>query len=157
MVITKWLVTQLLTALRKDTVRPYVWGYYVAILAWGIYATFLARPSTVVEPVMGLWVYTAWVWMCMVAPTSVMIGMALRTGTGQFVGLWMQVLGNLAVGLILFAYEYSVIVGTAWGTGAFVIFIVPPYILGCVLLTAQASVKLYDVWQLAAELESGDG
>lgn len=147
-------------ALKKDTVRLYVWPYYIATLAWGIYGTFFAAPNTVVGPVMGQTVYNAWVWTCIWAPSFVMLGMVLPKLAGccmsrskaRWLGECMQLGGNLGVGFVLAALEYTLIVGITWGTGSPLMFFTVPYVLGCIFLALRNALELVDAeWERPEE------
>jgi hypothetical protein len=59
----------------------------------------------------------------------------------------------MCAGLLLFAFEFSAIVGTPWARGSFIIFILVPYILGCISLTLTAARKLWQIEKLQRRLE----
>lgn len=139
----------LLKAVRSDKVRPFVWVYYTPLLLWGVYGTFFAGPATYVAPVMGRLVYDVWIWLCMLATTTVMVGMTVedrakgdkhRMRTGEV----LQGGGHACMFWVLLAYEMSAIAATRWGQGTFSIFAVAPYVVGCLLLTVQGVVKVLD-------------
>jgi hypothetical protein len=146
--------------LDSETVRLFVWPYYVALLIWGVYGTFFAAPSVLVEPVMGHLAYNLWIWMNIGGTSFVLIGLILRHGgkpiaemnTPQlftdYLGLWMQFGGHVCMGLVLFTYEYAGIVGAYWGQAAFTLFIIPPYVGGCMLLSLQTARKLWHAEKL---------
>lgn len=144
----------------SESVRAFVVPYYLAFLTWGIYGSFFAAPITIVEPVMGHWVYDLWIWSCIAGPAAVMLGLAMGPVAGRlgrredaaYAGLWTQALGNAGVGLVLLAFEFSGIVGAYWGQAAFSLFIIPPYILGCFTLTLQALRKLWRIEVVQREL-----
>jgi hypothetical protein len=46
--------------------------------------------------------------------------------------------------LVLLAYVLSALNVTAWGQDAYSIFVISPYLVGCLLLTGQAVVKIAD-------------
>lgn len=143
--------------LKSDSVRLYVWPYWIAICLWGVYGTFFAVPNTVIEPVMGHWVYNIWIWACIIAPASAMLGMLLvrrlrpsAKGKDRFFGEAMQMGGNVGIGFVLAAFEYSAIVGTPWGRGSMSVFLVVPYILGCTFLALRNALELYEAeWEQA--------
>lgn len=140
--------------LDSENVRLFVWPYYISLLAWGVYATIWAWPINVVEPVMGRTAYLIWVWMFIPGTLFVMIGLVLRHGGkpiaemgpvllfSDYLGLWMQLGGHACMGLLLFAYEVSIVKGGFWGQPLFSFFAIAPYVLGCVFLTAQTGRKL---------------
>jgi hypothetical protein len=144
----------------SESVRAFVWPYYLAFLTWGIYGTFFAAPVTIVYPVMGPLMYNLWIWSCIAGPAAVMLGLMLgpiiglagHREEGVYAGLLMQVFGNAGVALVLFAFEFSGIYGAYWGLAAFSLFIIPPYVLGCVTLTLQAARKVWRIEMLQREL-----
>ena len=131
--------------LKSNSVRLYVWPYYIAITLWGIYGTFYAAPNATVAPVMGPTIYNAWIWLCIAAPLATMIGMlAPGHGKQRYLGEGMQLGGNIGVGFVLTAFEYSALAGTPWGRGSFIVFVIPPYILGCTFLALRNALEIYE-------------
>lgn len=129
-----------------DKVRPFVWLYYLALLAWGVYGTFFAAPATYVLPVMGQQAYDAWVWLQVVATSIVMCGLWVED-TAKSVRLiraaiHLQWGGHACMFWVLLAYEVSAMTATAWGEGTYSIFVISPYVIGCLLLTLQGVVKI---------------
>lgn len=150
----------------SESVKLFVWPYYAAMLAWGIYGTFLAAPIEVVDPVMGHWIYNLWVWLCIAGPVSVMIGLILGSicghlsrrsqrcarEKGEYVGLWMQLGGNVCAGFILSAFEFSVVTAPDPDEFGFVALILAPYILGCGFLALTVARKLWLIERLQQQL-----
>lgn len=132
-----------------DQVRPYVWVYYCALFVWGIYGTFFAGPATYVEPVMGRLIYDVWVWLHIVGTSIVMSGLLMesRAHDGVDDPLWntsirLQTGGHACMFFVLLAYEVSAIAAMHWGQGTYSIFVISPYVGGCLLLTAQGIAKI---------------
>lgn len=139
-------------AIRTDQVRPFVWVYYIALWIWGVYGTFFAAPVTYVEPVMGHRSYDLWIWLNIIGTTIVMAGLHLedRAPHNQQLhdmAVRLQTAGHACMFFVLLAYEVSAISVTEWGyagPGTYGIFVVLPYVAGCLLLTAQGVVKIVD-------------
>lgn len=140
-------------AILTDQVRPFVWVYYVALLVWGIYGTFFAAPATYVQPVMGNIIYDLWVWLHVIGTITVMSGLyiedkAKACDRGQsreklgHTSIQLQTGGHACMFFVLLAYEVSAIYATAWGQGIYSIFVIWPYVVGCLLLTTQGIVKI---------------
>jgi hypothetical protein len=136
-------------AMRTDQVRPFVWVYYVPLLIWGIYGTFFGAPPTYVEPVMGNLVYDLWAWLHIIGTVTVMSGLHLeeKAEPGTELGetaIRLQAFGHSCMFFVLLAYELSALNATAWGQDAYSIFVISPYLVGCLLLAAQGVVKIAD-------------
>jgi hypothetical protein len=136
-------------ALRSDKVRPFIWVYYIPLLAWGIYGTFFAGPATYVYPVMGHVVYDVWIWLCMLGTAVVLCGLTIEDSAHgerhrQRAGLVLQGSGHACMFWVLLSYEMSAVTATHWGQGTFSVFAVAPYVAGCLLLTAQAVMRVLD-------------
>lgn len=139
-------------ALLTDKVRPFVWLYYIALFAWGVYGTFFAAPVTYVLPVMGPLIYAAWVWLQIVATSMVMCGLWIED-TAKSVRLvrWslhLQTTGHTCMFGVLLAYEVSAMYATSWGEGTYSIFVIAPYVFGCLLLAAQSVMKIVTAEQI---------
>lgn len=152
----KKLFTRLLGMVDSESVRLFVWPYYVAFLAFGLYATIVGWPQNVVEPVMGRWTYLAWLWMHIPSTVFVLVGLILRHGgkpvhemTGpllfaDFLGLYMQRGGHIAVFCLLSVYDFAVLRGGSFNSQAlYSFFILIPYTLGCLLLALQVHRKIH--------------
>lgn len=141
--------------LDSETVRLFVWPFYMGLLSWGIYATFWAQPIAFVEDVMGHAFYNLWVWTCIAGTLSVMLGLALRHGgksvlqmtapmlMSDYIGLWMQLGGHTCMGFVLLAFETSAVKGAYFGQSVFSVFVIAPYVLGCFFLALQTARKLW--------------
>lgn len=152
--------------LDSENVRLFVWPYYMSLLMWGLYAAFWAQGISIVEPEMGHTAYVAWVWAHILGTLSVMIGLLLREGGKtlaemttlmlfrDWMGLWLQLGGHVCMGLVLIAYEFSGIRGAYFGQGVYSLFLVPPYIIGCVFLTMQTGRKLWRAEALHRRIEA---
>ena len=134
-----------------DKVRPFVWVYYAALLVWGIYGTFFSAPATFVQPVMGHIVYNLWAWLHIVGTLTVISGLWLeeRTHTDdshdsplERVGVQLQGGGHACMFFVLLGYEVSAMTATDWGDGVYSIFVIWPYVLGCLMLCTQCIARL---------------
>lgn len=151
--------------LDSENVRLFVWPYYSSLLAWGIYASIWAWPLSIVEPVMGPLVYQAWLWLFIPGTLFVMVGLGLRRGDKpisemgtallftDYLGLWMQLGGHTCMGLLLAAYEVSIVRGGYWREPLFSFFAIAPYVLGCMFLALQAGRKLRHGEKLHRQLQ----
>lgn len=141
--------------LDSESVRLFVWPYYLALLAWAVYAAAWAQPIAFVEAVMGHTFWNLWVWIQIPGTLSVMIGLGLRHGGkpvaqmsapalfSDYLGLWMQLGGHLCMGFVLAAYEIAAVQGAYWGQATFSIFVVAPFVLGCIFLALGTGRKLW--------------
>lgn len=140
-------------AVNTDKVRPFVWIYYLALWVWGIYGTFFAAPVTYVQPVMGEMVYDWWVWLNIIGTSMVMISLYFEPKAARHSHcrtreyllrtlIQIQTGGHACMFFVLLAYEYSAIDATSWGQGTYSVFVIWPYVIGCLLLTVQGIVKI---------------
>jgi hypothetical protein len=136
----------LCTAILGDRVRPFVWVYYIAIWIWGFYGTFFAAPTTYVLPVMGRTVYDLWMWLQLVATSIVMCALYIedkaKTCRVMRAAICLQIGGHASMFFVLLAYEVSAIDTTHWGQGTYSIFVTSPYVMGCLILSAQSFAKI---------------
>jgi hypothetical protein len=131
--------------IRTDKVRPFVWVYYAALWIWGIYGTFFAAPATYVQPVMGNAIYDLWVWLQLISTSIAMCGLYIEDKGSQeikHIGVRLQTGGHACMFFVLLAYEVSAIDATHFGQGTYSVFAIAPYVVGCLLLTAQGVVKI---------------
>lgn len=142
--------------LDSESVRLFVWPYYLALLGYGFWAVCHKWPYNVVEPVMGPEIYHAWASMHIPGTLFVLIGLLIRyhrysiSKMGKFLlfldylGLHMQRGGHACMAIILGMFETSMIIGYTNGIiiQTYVMFLVAPYVLGCVFLTAQVHRKI---------------
>lgn len=141
--------------MRSPDVRPYVWVYYVFLWLWGIFGTFFAAPPTYVRPAMGPTIYDLWIWMNIIGTMTVMFGLRLEDKASQKTNpdlrkLWTTTAVRISTGghasmfFVLLSYEMSAIYADFKGFQAdeYSIFVTSPYVLGCLLLTAQGLVRV---------------
>jgi hypothetical protein len=140
--------------LDSETVRLFVWPFYAGLLAWGIYAAFWAEPPTLIQETMGGTIYVVWNTCTIIGTLAVMAGLVLRHGgapIGQitnpqaerdYLGLILQTGGHATMFLVLLAYEVAGVTGAYWGQGAFSLFAIGPYVIGCLFLALQTFRKL---------------
>ena len=127
--------------------RLLIWVYYVPLWVWGIYGTFFAGPPTFVKPVMGQWTYDAWIWLHLIATTTVMAGLRLEDncerlgGRSKPIGLAMQAGGHACMFWVLLSYEFSAVWISRWGQGTYSVFVIAPYVVGCFTLTIETVAK----------------
>jgi hypothetical protein len=156
----KHAVARFWELLDSETVRLFVWPFYFGLLAWGIYAVFWAEPPTLIKDALGPPVYNVWNWCNIVGTLSVMAGLILRHGgapIGQltnpqaerdYLGLILQTGGHATMFLVLLAYEVAGVMGAYWGQGAFSLFAIAPYVIGCLFLALQTLRKLWRIEKL---------
>jgi hypothetical protein len=142
--------------LDSESVRLFVWPYYLALLAYGGWALSHRWPYSIVEPIMGATIYHGWALMHIPGTLFVMIGLGIRyhrytiSRMGKFLlfldylGLHMQRAGHACMAIILGMFEACAISGYFRGIDqqTYVIFLVTPYVLGCVFLTLQVHRKI---------------
>ncbi|CAA0134551.1 Uncharacterised protein [Mycolicibacterium vanbaalenii] len=141
--------------LDSETVRLFVWPFFIGLLCWGIYGTFFSAPIQFVYPVMGEAWYNIWIWMHIPGPAAVLAGLMMRRGGTpiaqmstpmlfrDYMGLWLQLGGYVTMFFALLYYEISAIQATHWGASAFSVFALAPYVLGCLFLALQTGRKLW--------------
>lgn len=153
--VRKPLRERILRFLVSDSVRNFVWLYYIFFLMWGIYGSFFAHPiGLIVEP-MGQLAYNLWVWAPIPATLVSLGGLALRHGgspadeirgpllRADFLGLWMQVGGHTCMFIVLLVFEVTGIIGAYWGQPVISIFLLGAYTIGVAVLAFQCMYKLY--------------
>lgn len=135
---------------RTKEVRPFVWLYYVSLWIWGIYGTFFAAPVTYVEPVMGHAAYDGWIWLNVIGTSMVMCGLRIegkaRNHRDRRSAFLLQTGGHGCMFFVLLAFEVAAMAATHWGQGSqtYSMFVIAPYVAGCLLLTAQGVVNVTD-------------
>lgn len=149
------VVARFWALLDSETVRLFVWPYYISLLAWALYGTFFSAPVQIVDPVMGHLFYNLWLWVQIPGTLFVMVGLAIRHGgksiaemttpmlLSDYIGLWMQLGGHLCMFFVLLAFEVAGITGAYWGQAVFSLYAIAPYTLGCLMLTLQTARKLW--------------
>lgn len=160
-----------LKALLSDKVRPFIWLYYFPLWCWGVFATFFAGTPSFVLPIYGQLAYDAWAWAHVVATAVVMCGLRMeelnsnldhsrppsRRDKISYVGVGWQAGGHASMFGVLLSYELAS--WTAFLHGAnpdpYTMFVIFPYVLGCLLLSLQAGIKLFATEKLKQYLEHG--
>lgn len=150
------LVGKALWLIDSDSVRPFIWFYYMPLLAWGVYAS-LFMSSTAVGDVMGQPFADGWVWIQIPATLACLVGLWMRHGDQcieemgsaplfrDWLGLWMQLGGHICMNQVLLAYEFAIfsLYGTqSWHVAAFGAFALTSYVIGTGILAAQCVRKL---------------
>lgn len=146
--------------LNSDSVLPYVWVYYIWLFLFGVYAVAWSEPVQGLDDNLGPAGYMWWAWMNIIGTASVMIGLTLRHGGtpvvqmsgrqlfSDWLGLWMQWGGHAAMFLVLLVAEIAGVSEISWGDDAFVLFLLAPYMQGCLILWLTTSLKLAKAAQL---------
>lgn len=150
-----------------DSVRPFIWLYYVPLLAFGaVVLVALSLNAAAIQPVA---LAILWIWVQVPATFAAMAGLALRHGGAplhemttlllfrDWIGLVMQLAGHLCMSVVLLAFELVaggvVALGPAgitegaigvliWWIILFAMFAISSYIVGCVLLSLQVARKI---------------
>jgi hypothetical protein len=161
----KHAVARFWELLDSETVRLFVWPFYFGLLAWGIYAVFWAEPPALIRDALGPPAYNVWNWCIIVGTIAVMVGLILRHGgapIGQltnaqadrdYLGLILQTGGHACMFFVLLAYEVAGFQGAYWGQGAFSLFAIGPYVMGCFFLTVQTFRKLRRIERFHRKLQ----
>lgn len=146
--------SRLLALLASDSVRQFIWLYYVCFLAWSIYGSFFAYPIVLIVDQMGQEVYDVWVWTPLVAAPVALAGLALRHGgspaddikgpllRADFLGLWMQVGGHGCMFMVLAVYIGTAFYGAERGQPIISAICFLAYLIGVGFLTAQCIYKI---------------
>lgn len=148
------LVTRAIALLDSDSVRPYIWLYYVPFLLWGVYGTFFAYPIDLVAHPMGQGVYDAWVFAPIPGTLVVMFGLYLRNGDSplqeinrrllrrDYLGLYLQFGGHMLMHVVLLVFVIAAVAGASWGDPVISVFLFSSYVVGTALLSAQCFRKI---------------
>lgn len=149
------ILARVLALIDSDSVRPFIWLYYLPFLGWGLYGTFIAEPIALIINEMGALAYNLWVWAPIPATTVALFGLYLRHGGSaaeeinhallrrDYLGLWMQFGGHACMGIVLMIYEVTGIAGAYWGQPVISIFLISSYLIGVMLLAAQCLRKIW--------------
>lgn len=141
--------------LASDSVRNFIWIFYIGFLAWGFWGTFWAYPIDLIIDPMGIKVYDAWVWMPLLAIPTALLGLVLRHGGSpadeidgnllrrDFLGLWMQVGGHLCQAVTLAVYIGAGIYGAQHRQPIVSVFVFVPYLVSVLILAAQCVYKIH--------------
>lgn len=144
----------------SDSVRPFIWLYYLPFLIWGFYGSLFAYPIDLISDVMDGWMYDLWVWMPIPATTAAMLGLWLRKGDvpvedinatflrQDWLGLRLQFGGHACMFAVLLVYEVTAIAAMKWGDPTISVFLISSYTIGCFLLALQCLRKMVRGWQL---------
>lgn len=149
----------------EDSVRPFIWLYYIPWLLWSMLTVAGLMPSVgALEDAMGGAVYQAWLLLTIPGTLFPMIGLALRHGGSSVaqistpllfadrLGLAMQTGGHACMCFLLTLFEYSawsaalVLLPNQPGVAGLIMFcatILMAYVLGTVLLTLQCLRKFH--------------
>jgi hypothetical protein len=149
----------------SDSVRPFIWLYYIPLLAFSAVAVVVAviLSLAAIQPdTLGV----LWIWVQIPATTSAMIGLSLRHGGTpvdemsnpllfrDWMGLFMQFGGHACMAVVLLAFELvagSVVAlgptgvpggALVWWIILFAMFAISSYVIGCALLSLQVARKI---------------
>lgn len=150
-----------------DSVRPFIWLYYIPLLAFGVAAIVVVAMLHIMSipsaPLAALWI-----WVQVPATCSAMAGLALRHGGTpvdemttlllfrDWLGLFMQFGGHACMGVVLLAFELVAydVAGQAmaavpgllgvllWWIILFAMAAISSYVIGCTLLSLQVARKI---------------
>lgn len=144
--------------LDSETVRLFVWPYYMALFAFAVVAEALVPPVNILSKAMGVTHYTLWVWVMFIGTLSVMFGLLLRHGGkpvekmntpllfADWMGLCLQTGGHLCMFWVLLDFEIYAARSITWWEDViriFAVFAISPYVVGCVFLALQVARKLW--------------
>ena len=150
---------RLRSLLASDSVRNFIWLYYIAFFAWGLYGSFYAYPINLIIDPMGQPVYNVWVWTPLAAAPIALGGLILRHGgspaaeikgpllRADFLGLWMQIGGHACMFVVLTVYITTGVIGLEERQPAISLFLFTPYAVSVALLAAQCVYKLRLGWR----------
>ena len=105
------LVDRFWSAVDSESVSPFQWLFYMAFGIGGLYDLVMRVPAAHADPHMSSVVYHMWLWLNVLAPPVALIGKGLR-GNWTYVGMWMQLTGDVGVTGALMGYlagEFAVI------------------------------------------------
>jgi hypothetical protein len=149
--------------LDSETVRLFVWPFYLALLAFGVYAVLWLNPINALSGSMGVFHYKLWVFAQIVGTGTVLSGLVMRHGGKSltqmttpllffdWMGLVFQMFGHLCMFWVLLDFEIYAARTIVWGQDVlriYAIFALCPYVLGCVFLALQVWRKIWHGEQL---------
>lgn len=149
--LREWLVLRL----ASDSVRDFIWFYYLPLFLWGWYGTLVAEPIPLIIDPMGPNVYAVWVSIPIFSTTMALYGLYLRHGGSpaadinhrllkrDWRGLWLQVGGHLLSFWMFLVYEITGFWGMYWGQPVISLFALSSYTIGTFLLTLQCLYKIH--------------
>lgn len=141
----------------SNSVRHYIWVYYIPLFAFGVYAT-IWLPVNMVEPMLGHFWANAWAWVQIPATLCAMGGLLLRHGDvdtadmtplrsrADWLGLCMQAGGHfcmcsvIAGGQVIMWSQFNN--PSIWIWVAFAAFFGTSYVVGTALLSLQCVRKV---------------
>lgn len=137
-----------------DSVRGFLWVFYLGFLIWGLWGSFWAYPINLISDPMGDTVYDAWVWMPLLAIPTALTGLVLRHGGSpakeihggllrrDFLGLWMQVGGHACQAITLGVYIGAGIYAADEHQPIISVFVFVPYLACVIILITQCLYKI---------------
>lgn len=152
------LTRKFLRMLDSESVRLYVWPFYLGLLAFGAYALSWLDADTALGNSMGHFHYSLWVWTTIFGTVTTLFGLALRHGGRpvaemnapllfvDWLGLMLQLGGHLCVFWVLLDFEIYAARTINWRHDAiriFAVFALSPYVIGCMFLAMQVARKLW--------------
>lgn len=138
----------------SDSVRNFIWIFYLPMFAWGWYGSVFAYPINLIYDTMGQAIYDVWVWTPIPATGCALVGLVLRHGGSpadqiqgrllrqDFLGLWMQFGGHACMFVIFSVYEVTGVLGAYWGQPIISVFGFSSYTLGVFILAVQCLYKI---------------
>lgn len=147
--------TQFWALIDSDSVRNFIYFYYLPFLLWGWYGSFIAFPIALIVDVMGQFAYNLWVWTPIPATICCLVGLWLRHGGSamedidhallrrDYLGLWMQFGGHACMFFVLLVFEITGSIGAYWGQPVISLFLISSYTLGVCVLALQCLRKLW--------------
>lgn len=106
------LVDRFWSAVDSESVSPFQWLFYMAFGIGGLYDLVMRVPPAHVDPhAMAMPSYHMWLWLNALAPPIALVGKGLH-GNWTYVGMWMQLTGDVGVTGALASYlagEFAVI------------------------------------------------
>lgn len=147
-----------LKLLDSETVRLFVWPFYLVLLAFGVFAEVYLNKDNALSVAMGPSHYNLWVWTQITATLAVMIGLAMRHGGKpvaemsdrllwvDWMGLFMQLGGHICMFWVLLDFEIYTGGTIDWRSDViriYAVFALAAYVLGCLFLAAQVGRKIW--------------
>jgi hypothetical protein len=156
--------------LDSETVRLFVWPFYMGLFAFGVYAECWLNPVNALSAAMGSGHYELWVWTQITATLAVMIGLAVRHGGKpvaemssrllwvDWMGLILQIGGHICMFWVLLDFEIYATRTINWTHDVvriYAVFALAPYVLGCLFLALQVGRKIWHGEKLLKWSEAG--
>jgi hypothetical protein len=142
------LIGQLTGAIDSESVSLFQWVYYVVFLLSGVYNLFIAdtAPLTLYST-MGPVSLRLWYWLNIFGSALPLIGKAVRRTNLAYVGMWLQLFGNLTMYLVLLAYVVATMQVESWGRGGYGAFLGVAVLLAVTLIVIRDIRRLIEVEQ----------